>query len=337
MKTVAIILGVLLAVGAAVALRLPDETRLSPDEALRRNPASPHRWADLGDALLRAGNRDQARQAYDRALQLAPGVPQIWVRAANFQFQLGDPPSGLRAAAHVLRIVDAYDDILFTYFDRLIPDPAVVLAAIGADRRAVRAYTAHLIASGNIEAAQIAWNRVPVKDERLKASYIDVLLNARRYQEAHALGCASICNGSFESEPNGSALDWQIQPSEQFETARDNTIAHSGHWSLRIRFRGLDNVSYANVTQTVIVRPGPHHLRAWVRTENITTNEGPRLEVLNSRTDSITGTNDWMPLDLSFVVPPEANVIKVRVIRTPSLKFDNKIDGAFWLDSVTLE
>jgi hypothetical protein len=331
MKVVGVVLGICVVVGAALALRLPVDAGLESDSA------SPGVWADVGDALLEGGNVGKARQAYARALQLGPGIPHIWVRDANFHFQLGEAGQGLRSASRAFRICDDYDDILFSYFDRLTPDPKTVLAEIGGDRRAARSYTEQLIATGNMDAAQTAWNQLAIKDTRLKVEYVDALLNARRYQAAQALGCGSLCNGSFENEPSGSALDWRIQASDEFETARDNSLAHSGKWSLRIRFLGTANVNYANVSQTVILSPGAHRLRAWVRAENLTTNEGPRLEVLNARTEPISGTHDWMPVELPFVVPAQTTAVQVRVIRTPSMKFDNKIGGALWLDSFSIQ
>src|SRR6266496_2389625 len=168
MRITAIILGVVVATGATLALRLPADETLTPQQALERESGSPLLWADLGDALFASGNRGQARQAYDRALRLAPQIPQVWVRAANFHFQIGDPSKGLHSAVQALHIVDAYDDILFSYFDRLVTNPTTVLTDIGTDRRAARAYTEHLIASGNIEAAQTAWRQLPYKDQRLK-------------------------------------------------------------------------------------------------------------------------------------------------------------------------
>jgi hypothetical protein len=103
-------------------------------------------------------------------------------------------------------------------------------------------------------------------------------------------------------------------------------------------------VSYNNISQSARVLPGSYVLRAWVRTEGVTTNEGPRIEVqdaesaarLNLRSDSFLGTRGWTPIAIPFAVGPATNVIAVRVIRDPSQKFDSKINGTFWIDSLSV-
>jgi tetratricopeptide (TPR) repeat protein len=374
------LLALILALGAVAALRKLDPSQ-SPDvfafaalnqpqpevqkavglytEALRRDSANPYRWSDLGQALLSAGNREQARSCYRRALELSRQVPQVWLRDANFHFELDEPQDALRSAAHVLKTVPDYDSVLFGYFDRLIDSPSAVLAQIGDDRRATRSYLQHLVGTGNMDGARAAWDHALVKgfnDDPLTASYVDGLLRAHRYLEAkqdwsRSLGDNRgdypdrnlIFNGGFEREPSGCALDWRIQPSDAFETTRDH-VGHDGKWALKLQFHGNANVSYQSVIQLVPIRPGNYLLRAWVRTDGITTNEGPRLAIqdaqspnlLNIRSDPFLGTAGWTPVTIPFTVGPHTSLISIRVIRESSPKFDSKIDGAFWLDSISL-
>ena len=80
----------------------------------------------------------------------------------------------------------------------------------------------------------------------------------------------------------------------------------------------------------VLVRPpsfhvfGEHAERALARS-------------LDVRTDSLTGTQDWSEITQPFTVPSGTTRIVVRVLRTPSMKFDNKIQGTAWIDSLRLE
>jgi hypothetical protein len=121
-------------------------------------------------------------------------------------------------------------------------------------------------------------------------------------------------------------------------------MAHSGQWSLRIDFRGKENLNYSHVSQTVCVRPGPLRFQAYVRTEGITTDQGVGFRVfdpesparLDARTAQLSGDSDWRPLELAFVVPPETRLLVVQVRRLPSLKFDNKIAGTAWVDDAVL-
>ena len=82
----------------------------------------------------------------------------------------------------------------------------------------------------------------------------------------------------------------------------------------------------------------------WVRTNGITTNECPRLEILDPelpsrldlRTEPFCGSRDWTPITQHVTVPASTQLLAIRVVRMASDKFDNKIGGIFWLDSVKL-
>ncbi|MGD0500605.1 MAG: tetratricopeptide repeat protein [Bryobacteraceae bacterium] len=367
-----------MAAGAAVAINALSDDR-SPDviahglaeqprsdtarivslyaEALRRDSASPYRWADLGDAFVANHQLPEARLCFQRALDLNRRLPQIWLRDANFHFMLGENDAAMASASRVLKTVPDYDGVLFNYFDQMIGDTGRVFAVIGQNRRAALSYVNHLVATGQVDFAISAWQqafRSGIADKGLTTSYINLLIQARRYPAAKRdwsafLGLReddanSLFNGGFEDEPSGAALDWRIQPSDQFETTIDTSVAHDGKRSLHIHFLGTENVVYANTTQLVIVRPGSYQLRAWVHTREITTNEGPRLEIfdpqkpssLDVRTGPLLGSWDWTLIDQPFTVPAGTDLISVRVLRTQSAKFDNKIAGDFWMDSVQL-
>jgi tetratricopeptide (TPR) repeat protein len=328
-------------------------------EAVSRDSANPYRWADLGQALADANDLPKARTCYTRALELSRDIPQIWLRDANFHFQLGEPEQALDTASRVLKTVPDYDAILFGYFSQFELRAPVVLSRIGDDRRAVRSYAEYLIDRNFLDDATIAWRHAEASafgDERLTASYLDSLLRARRYDQAQSEWVASlgdnrdgypgknlVFNGGFERAPTPSVFDWRIQPADGVETVRDPS-GHDGHWALRVKFEGKSNISFNNVSEVIRIRPGGFRLRAWVRTQGITTNEGPCLEVqdaesaarLEIRTEPFLGTQDWHLVQQAFTVPSGTNLVAVRVVRQPSQKFDNKIAGMFWLDSVEL-
>ena len=334
-------------------------------EALRRDPANPQRWDDLGFAFETADDLPKARYCYSRALELSGELPLIWLRDVNFHFTIDEPDNALRTAARVLKTVPDYDDALFGYFDRFGLSPSSVLSEIGEDRRAARAYAQHLIdirKPDQAEADQVekVWQFAFAKgyvDQPLANSYVDAMLLAHRCAQARHdwvqyLGSQSggypdqnlIFNPGFEQEPTGSAFDWQIQSSGEFNTSRDDSNPHEGKFALRIQFQGSGNVSYQNVIQKTCITPGNYALRAWIRTTGITTNEGPRIQVadpdspsrLSVSTESFLGTSDWQPVTVPFKVSTGTSLIAIRVIRQPSSKFDNKISGSFWIDALSL-
>ena len=326
-------------------------------QALNDDPLSPYRWCDLGEAWIEAARPAEARSCMRRAQELGPNIPQVWVRAANFYFRLDDPAEALRATAAVLRMTPAYDAILFRYCGQFILDPRQVLASLAGNQRAAQAYFRHALSSGSLSTAEVAWTwlrRNYYTGDQLAAEYLDSLVGQRQASRAFKVWSEylgkrggdypvpnRLFNGGFESEPTGAILDWRIQPVGQVTAARDSSLARQGRWSLRIQFAGDQNVAYAHVSQAVYLPPGAYRLAAMVRTEGITTNQGILLRVsadrLDARTSQLTGTNDWRPLETTFSVPASLDLVPVQLFREPSLKFDNKIAGAAWIDAVTIQ
>lgn len=374
LRTVGIVSGLLLTSGALLAIKefdvskAPEERALeelgapSPDlqlvcdlyrESVRQNPANAYLWADLATALQKTGNSEQARKALERAVALGGETPQLRLRAANFYLAQGDTSAALSVAALVLSQVADYDQVIFGGLDAAGAEASQVLDAMAGEPRSTRAYLRFLIAQGKARTALHVWPQVRAKglaDDKLVAEFTSGLLNEKAYDEAdqlwrEATGNRSelLQNGDLEKEPSGGLMDWKLEPGE-VETVRDNAGALSGSYCLRIRFQGDSNTSYVNAMQRVRILPGNYTLQAWVRTDQITTNEGPRLLVADAEsqdrlrvvTDSFTGTLPWTEVKVSFRVPQGTNVICLGVTRLPSAKFDNKIAGTFWMDHVSL-
>jgi hypothetical protein len=376
MRAVLVIFGVALAAGAGMAVRGLDASD-SPlrkaetaggagaerlfQEALERDEASAYRWCDVGEAMLQDGQVVKARYCFRRALELAPGIPQIRVRDANFHFRIDEPEEGLRSAAKVLDTVPDYDAVLFSYFDAMVPEVRDVLTEIGGDRRVSRAYLQHLMAAGNAAWAEIVWAHLQRKnftDEALVKPYLEFLVRNHMYDSARRawvgyLGNRRgdypernlVYNGDFESEPTGALFDWRIDPSDTVDTRRDSTVSKSGRASLKIQFHGTQNVAYENARQTFYVTvPGRYRLTAWMRTDNITTNEGLRFRVydpespsrLEIRTEPVIGTQDWTLLNQEFSVAPGIHLVSISLVRNASGKFDSKINGTVWVDQVSV-
>jgi len=381
MRILNLFLAVAVTAGAAIALREPDERRnpevlaaaalnQSPPDvqtavrlytsALERDAANPYRWADLGSAFEAAQDIPNASLCYGRALELSGEIPQIWLRAANFNIEAGEIQAALPLAGRVLRTVPDYDAVLFGYFDRLGVSAASVLDEIRNDRRATYSFAQYLIGARKMEQAAGVWGSAESKgfaDDRLTASYIDAMLLDHRYTEAWRDWIASLgakrgdypnqnllFNPGFEKEPTGSVFDWRIQPSADFDTTLDSSGAHDGARALHIQFHGTANVTYRNVIQEARVTPGKYTFQAWIRAENITTNEGPRIELADPEspsrfqfsTDSFLGTIPWTLVSHVFTVPTGENLMAVRIVRRTSPKFDSKINGGFWMDSARL-
>jgi len=329
--------------------------------ALRRNPGSGFLWADMADAYAKSGNREQAWKCYERAMELAPAVPAVLMRAATFQFVYGEPGNALPQTKAVLNLVRGYDGAVFSLYDRMgLTTSDVLKEGLPATKEAAYAYLSHLISTRNVEGAIQAWSwvrRNSLNDDALAASYVEFLLGEGRGREAVKTWSAQlgdrrggygvstwIYNGDFEREFSGSVLDWRSFPVDHVRVQRAEGEGRNGSSALRVTFDGKANVEYRHTSQRTWLEPGPHRLIAWVRSEGVTTDEGVILRVADVEaparfsvaTEPILGTRPWSRIELPFTVPPDTRQLMVQLARRPSRKFDNKIRGTVWVDDVAI-
>jgi hypothetical protein len=324
----------------------------SLQKALVENAVSPYRWLELAEGYEQAGDLPHARTCYRHAQNLAPNLPPVWIRTAAFHFRVGEQEQGLLAGAHAESISESSDAFLFQYYDRLVRNNPLVVRTLSTDKRTLTAWFRFVMAKRRPDDAALVWQeleRQRFTGRDLSIDYVGFLLDQHRYETARSIwigtrGANCIYNGGFEYDPSGCRLDWKFMPVEAAEIARDESVAKEGKASLRVHFRGTDNVSFQNVVQTVVVTPGTYRLSVWVKTEEITTDQGVRFSIVDAEapqrldleTDMVRGTNDWMELRGDLVVPADTNLVNISLCRRPSEKFENKITGTVWVDAVSL-
>ncbi len=310
-------------------------------QALRRDSASPYRWADLADALSENNQPDEAKSCMDRAVELGRHIPPILIRSANLALTQDRVADLLTTSKEILGLVPDYDEVVFGYLDRVC-QPSQVIGALGDQKRPQRAWMAHLIAVNNAAGAQLAWQRIASNhwsDPEFTASFLAYLLRGKDWDGAVRtwsdwLGDRRgdyparnlLFNGEFAQKPSGSPLDWNIEKdSDLVETSLESN-------SLRIHFLGKDNVNYAGVKQMVVLpRAGAYRLSAKAKAEGLTTNEGVRIEIkdLGVSSPALNETHGWTPVSIDFTVK-QARSAQIEITRHPSAKFDNKIQGTVW-------
>lgn len=328
-------------------------------EALRRNSASPDRWSDLGEAFLAAGRIQEARYCFTRATALGPESPPTLWRTAQFYTQIHDTSRSQEYMGRLLSLMPQYRDLVFGTY---VSSGATVVDTFEhgfPTGGLAQEYFGYLLTQDlSLEDSRRAWEWLKahsLNDSRLAAEYVDWLSGKREYSLAHDVWKHSVgkfdhaylnpnlvFNGSFESEPLQSGLDWRYSETPGARVMRDSAIAFSGASSLRIEFDGTTNLNFNAVTNDVVVSSGRYHFRAWVRTSELTTDQGIAFQLtdLSGRstfgTMPLTGTHDWIPVDLDFALAGPARLIRISVVRRSSWKFDNKISGKAWIDGVSL-
>ena len=331
-------------------------------EVLQRDPQNPYRWADLGEAFLDAGQKEEARGCYGQVMALAPQSPPLLLRAANFYFQIGESNQALPLTARILTLIPDYDSIIFSEYTRLVDHPENVLRhGLPEDRRAVKSWLQYLMQAGRLGDAQRTWDWVARRgydDDITAGEYASFLVHQGHPDWAVSawtqhLGARAgdyrkpnyLFNGNLEFESTPSPFDWNLERAPGVQVTRDCTTAWSGKCSLRISFAGTQNLDFAAASQLAFVKSGPYRFHASIRTEGLTTDQGIRFRIcdaeLPTRLDVIfgqfTGTMPWSPVEQDLAIPPQTKLVRVQVIRQPSMKFDNKVGGTAWIDELRLE
>lgn len=378
------VLGVLVAVGSGTWLwtggpvRSPEEAfskvqELSAEEEtarlieacrkiLVRDATAPARWSDLAEALEQAGDVERARYCFERALAYGPNQPPIWLRAAEFDVRTGRSEEALAKLGRILKLVEEYDPVVFEIFDAM-PFRAEELLGRGlpAMPRPARAWLRHQIATGERAGAEATWRWMGARglaDDALAGEYAEFLIRQGRPEQAarswsEHLGprrgdyrqANYLFNGDFECPPAGGPFDWRIAPVAGAEASIEAGEGYAGLHALKLRFLGEENLDYRHVTQKAVLPAGRWRLEAWVRSEELSTNEGLRLRAvdaanpdrLDAVSEAVTGSTKWRKLAVDFAVPSGSRLVEIQIVRRASLKLDNKIRGTAWIDAVRLE
>jgi hypothetical protein len=305
---------------------------------------------------------ETARYCFQRALAAGPLNPVILFRAANFAFQIGDGLGTLRLLKTVLTNAgSAYYDSTFLTYSRLeLPIQQILDQGIPTKKPVAEAFLHYWMEAKKLQESQAIWEWMRSKglvNDQLAGDYVSFLLREKHLEEAASTWQAYrsredseyrktnwVFNGSFQHEPTASPLDWHLEKTQDVEIVRRPQGGRLNMPALETRFLGKENIDFSQVSQTIVLEPGQWKLAAWMKTEGITTNEGVGLHLsdlydstkLDWHSDRLIGTNDWTLIEDIFNVGPQSGPIRLELIRRPSRKFDNKIEGTAWLCSVEL-
>jgi tetratricopeptide (TPR) repeat protein len=328
----------------------------------------PQTWLELAAALEFQGRMGEAGACLRRVHVLAPNLPAYQWPIANFYLLQGNIDEAFRHFRVVLAGTAQYNSNVFVLAWKATDDAGKILQELIPEQVTTEfSYLNFLVSQHRLDEAQAVWKRIVAGRGEFppdrSSPYIDSLIGARRAQEAYQVWTDLqkkgliryssmpseknlISNGDFEDELLNFGFAWRIAPVEGVYAGPDTSTYHSPSHAFLIQFPGKQNLLYQHVYQYVKVSPGQsYRLRAFMKTEGITTDSGPRLEVydaynaaaLDKLTDDFTGSTDgWTPLLLDFAAGPKTELIVVRLIRLPSKKFDNLISGKVWLDDVQL-
>ena len=331
------------------------------------SPMDAQPWLDLGAAQEVAGRIDDASVSLRRADYLAPTQPGFQWAIANFFLLHGDTKEAMRHFKVVLAGTGQFNQIIFDTAWKAIGNGNEILSVLIPDNLETEIrYLDYLIRKGQLPDATAVWHRFTGEhaefDPALGGYYIDVMMRTGHEDEAykawadlenhHLVSDPTepdnlLSNGDFESELRNLGFGWRLYDTPGVYIGLDSTVFRSVGHSMVIAFSGSSgNVFYEGLQHWVKVNPGTaYQARAYLKTEDITTDSGPRLWVhdpvkpaaFNRYSDQLVGTNNgWTLVTVDFTPTPKTRYVTVAIARIPSQKLDNVIAGKVWVDDVSV-
>lgn len=332
------------------------------ERALETNPGSAYAWANLAEVLASGQDRPLTDYCLRHAVAAAPNSPSLLMRAANLALSEREYTSVITYLNRILRDPDVtpfYPAVFLTYSRMPVPLHDVLERGVPSSAAAASALMAYAIGSRRSSDAPVAWNWIVqhrLASDELTRDYLGFLLSHRQEtaaaqtwaelnanRDAGYRRCNWVFNGAFEMPPRPVPFDWHIEPAGDVEVSRSRA-ARDGNWSMQLTFAGTENVQFEGLRQQTVLPAGKWRVSAAIRTDGITTDEGVAIRVfdalqsmrLDVTTDALTGTHDWTRVERLFEVKPETTIVGVEVFRRSSQRFDSKIAGTAWVDSVAL-
>jgi hypothetical protein len=338
-------------------------------KATELNPRKALYWSDLAEVCDTLNHTACSEQAVEKALALSPTTPRFEWKAANHYLQTGQTEEALKHFRRLLRLDGTYAQPVFQVCLRVLGNPQSVSQKVlppGNQPQLKLAYLDFVSAQGDIDFANRIWSQISSEGLSYKFSdvkpYLEHLLAGYKIQQATkvwqeleqagvipetAVGRSKnlVYNAEFGHKPLNAGFDWRIPITPYIETDFQDPSAYRGSHCLRVDYAAGRNLESEPVYQLVPVVPGhAYELRAHVRSDDITSDSGPRLRVLdpacpaclNVSTRTTVGTMPWHLLTLNFTAGADTRVVRLSIWRSRSWTFPMEISGSFWLDDVSI-
>jgi tetratricopeptide (TPR) repeat protein len=350
-------------------LEQPDSARAV--QALRKavslDPYSAEALLDLANAYDGEGDTAAARAAFVSAQRVYPLSADVAWSYGNFLLRQGEQHLAFGQFRKAVELEPKRAAEAFSRAQSVQSDVNILLdKAMPATTEVYLPILHSLSSGGDLAAAQKVWKRllalrekVPMRD---MVDYVDAYFRERRPEDAWRAWSEAVSimqnapppdpagsllwDGGFESGYAGGGFAWHFVPAtKDVQIGFDRSEKHSGEQSLRILFNGHENLNFEDGCHNIAPEPGQRYLlTGWVKTQSLTSSQGVRLQIFvytatNTEvvtTDEIHGTEPWKQLQLAWTAPAGARFGAVCVKRLMSDKPGSDIQGAAWIDDVSL-
>ncbi len=312
-------------------------------------------WLDLANLLELTQDHAQAESAVAQALRVDPHTPRTLWRAGNFWLRTAEPQRAFPYFKQALLTEPSLAPALIQTSHNAIGDSEVLLREVIPPRAGYLIhYLKILVRDQQTAAAAPVWRSLIGLGGGFEASqalfYVSHLLEVAQVAEARkawedllrlrlipaaAAGDELLYNADLRLPILNGGFDWRA-----VDVPRVSVTLGLGSGSQApaavIRFSGEDNLNYHHFYQLVPVEPNQRYrFSAWVATDGITTDSGPRLEVFDpfdrqlppARSLALVGTAERQQLAVEFTTGPRTRLLRVGIARLPSQRFSGQIRG----------
>lgn len=336
-------------------------------KAVSLDPYSAEARLDLAAAYDGESDVARAREEFLAAQRVYPLSADVCWSYGNFLLRQGElePAYGqIRKAVHLepKRSAEA-----FSRMQQVQPDATILLdRALPSAPEVYLPILQSLASAGDLQNAELVWQRLlalhtPV-NMRDMVSLVDEFIHQRRSGEAMRVWQQAVSimlnppppdppgsllwDGGFESGYAGGGFSWHFVPANRnVQISFDPSQKHSGSQSLRLLFNGHQNLDFTDACHNINPQPGQRYLlTAWIKTQSLTSSEGLRLQIFvftatsneSVSTEEVHGTQEWRRVQLDWTAPPTAGFGTVCAKRYMSDQPGSSIQGAAWIDDVSL-
>ena len=335
-------------------------------KAVQDDPRSAHDWMDLAGAYEAAGDDARARDAYARAKAVYPASGEVAFHYGNFLLREQQYPAAFDELRKAVRADPTLLPLAISRTWRSTEDiNQLVDQVLPTNADAYLEAVDFFASSGRAEPALAVWQRLVALKQPLKLPqvfpFIEELIHEDRGDDAarvwrEALAAAGmphddppnhslVWNGDFARDFVNGGLDWRWRGVLGAEINFDSGPGGGTSRAVRLDFNGGSNLELTEPDQYVPVEPGSgYHFHAMMRTEGITTESGIRFSLtdpnhgdgVNVTTENLTDSRAWTPVDVDLTTGPQTHFVLLRLLRSPSRLFDNKLGGTAWIAEVAL-
>jgi cytochrome c-type biogenesis protein CcmH/NrfG len=338
------------------------------EKAVNLSPNDYRFWTSLGIAYERMGDKEKARQALQRAVDLAPSyayphwfLGNLYLRNARYDEAFAE----LRFAG---RANPEFQSQLFSLAWQVYsPDPEAMKRAVGDNAADRAAFALYLLSQQHYDEGLRIWNDLGTEDKKKNlntaSEIIATLRKAFRFHDALKVWNDSspdeyhtkidqVFDGGFEKPVSYGpeiVFGWQVNATSQMQIGIDPARSHSGSRSLKLVFQVRQNLEAVNVFQLVPVEPNAEYDLEWyLTTDNLVSGSTPQVDVLDLTDNKVIassakapgGTNRWDRFTLSFKTSDRTEGVFLRVVRTSCATDETPvcpIFGSIWYDDFSIK